>query len=203
MSTFIDLTGQQYGQLFVMDRAENSIKGEARWNCLCVCGSEVCVPARHLKSGNTKSCGCFKKESNRAHSLTHGMSSSPEYVIWSGIKQRCYNQNNPDYHHYGERGITVCDEWKESFESFYRDMGPRPSARHTVERKDNDKGYSKENCCWATQIEQSNNRRTNIFYVHNDTAKTMKTWCRELGLNYHTVRARLQKGMSFEDAIRS
>ena len=199
MATFIDLTGQQFGRLVVTERAENSAKGEAQWYCLCVCGNETRVPTRHLRGGNTKSCGC----SNRDVSTTHGMSSSPEYVIWSGIKQRCYNEKNPDYHHYGERGIIVCDEWKESFEAFYRDMGPRPSPQHSIDRRENDKGYSKKNCRWATQIEQSNNTRRNIFYIYNGITRTLKAWCRELNLNYHTVRARLQKGMPFEDAIQS
>ena len=114
---------------------------------------------------------------------------------------RCYNEKNNSYLEYGGCGITVCDEWRESFEAFYQDMGPRPSQDHSIDRKENDKGYSKENCRWDTWEEQASNRRNNLFYDYNGVKRTLAAWCRELSLNYPTVYARLQSGMPFEKAV--
>ena len=120
------------------------------------------------------------------------------------MRQRCHNPKNKKYHLYGGRGITVCDEWKESFEAFYRDMGPRPSPEHSIDRRDNNKGYSKENCRWATLVEQANNRRDNLYFDFDGDRKTLTEWCREFGLNYNRIRYLiLKKGISFEDAIYS
>ena len=97
--------------------------------------------------------------SYKEHGLTkHGMSKSDEYKIWVGMKSRCFNKNNYCYLKYGGNGVTVCDDWKESFESFYRDMGPRPSKKHSIDRIDNSKGYNKDNCRWATATIQSRNQ---------------------------------------------
>ncbi|BAW18975.1 hypothetical protein [Ralstonia phage RP12] len=130
------------------------------------------------------------------------MAASTEYCIWSGIKKRCYNKNSRKYKDYGGRGITMCDEWRESFEAFYADMGPRPSLGHSIDRKNNDEGYSKENCRWATAEEQQNNKRSNLLHELDGILKTLTQWCRELEMNYHTIYQRIYvQGMSFEEAI--
>lgn len=199
----IDLAGQRFGRLVVIERLFER-KGYLSniWICKCDCGNEVRAAMGNLRNGNTKSCGCLRKDMLVEKSTTHGMRDLPEYGIWAGIKRRCYNTNEEAYNRYGGRGITMSDEWRESFEAFYRDMGPRPSDKHSIERSDNDNGYSKANCYWATDVEQANNRRSNVFYTYNGVTKTLADWCRELNLKYDTIGARLRKGMSFENAIK-
>lgn len=132
---------------------------------------------------------------------THGLTNSSEYGIWRNMRQRCYNPKSKYYKDYGGRGIKVCDEWKDSFEDFYQDMGPRPTINHTLDRKNNDEDYSKENCRWASPIEQQNNRSNNLYYEFDGERKTLADWCRELRVNYHRVYMRLWKGAEFEAAI--
>ncbi len=132
---------------------------------------------------------------------THGLTSSKEYRIWNGIKMRCYNEKREKYASYGGRGITMSDEWKESFEAFYRDMGPRPSNEHTVERRDNNAGYCKENCYWATREEQNRNKRTNRYYEYNGVTKILTDWCNEWNVSCTTVDYHLRQGVSFDEIV--
>ncbi len=200
MPRLIDLTGKTFDRLTVIKRhPENTKCGKPRYECLCSCSSEktIIVSAKALVSRNTRSCGCLNKEAI----TSHGMTLTMEYRIWQNIKRRCFNKTDPDYPSYGARGITMCDEWKESFEAFYHDMGPRPSKNHSVDRKDNDKGYCKDNCRWATYVEQNNNKRNSVFYEINGVWKTLTRWCREKDIEYTTVRYRLANGVSLEDAL--
>lgn len=123
------------------------------------------------------------------------------YNIWFGMIDRCDNVKNQAYPAYGGRGISVCPEWRDNIESFIRDMWPRPSLDHSIDRKDNDKGYSKDNCRWATSQEQANNRSSNVSYSYNGVTKTLAEWCRELGINSATVSFRLKNKMSFKEAV--
>lgn len=133
--------------------------------------------------------------------LKHGMRNTPEYEAWRAIKKRCYNKDHEHYDSYGGRGILMCDEWKGSFEAFYRDMGQRPSPEHSLDREDNDKGYDKDNCRWATWEEQNNNRRNNTKYTHDGKTLTLPEWSRELGIELHTLKNRIWQGWSFEETI--
>lgn len=204
MAKAIDLTGQKFGRLTVVERLfERKNYSATFWLCVCDCGkTDLRIRADYLKKSITTSCGCYRTENNAVVQTKHGLSRSEEYQIWRGILARCYNENDSNYPRYGGNGIEVCDEWKESFEVFYRDMGPRPSKDHSIDRKDNNKGYCKENCRWATKIEQANNRSSNVFYTHNGASRTLAGWCRELGINYVSVHSRLRLGMSFEEAIK-
>ena len=195
----IDLTGQKFSRLTVIRRATNNPRGEARWECVCECGSGKTIIAisGNLKNQHTRSCGCLTKEAKTTHGLRH----TPEYRVWDNIKRRCYSEKHKSYSDYGARGITMCDEWKESFEAFYRDMGPRPTQQHTIDRRENDKGYSKENCRWTTWEEQANNRRNNIYYELDGKTKTLAEWCRDLSLPYSAIYTRMKRGANFEDAI--
>jgi len=165
MPKFIDLTGHKIGRLTVSYRAENNKYGNTMWHCVCDCGNEKDVLSSTLLSGHAKSCGCYKTEhlksqSRRAMNTKHGESFTRLYRIWAGMIYRCMNPNSKDYPDYGGRGITVCREWRESYIKF-RDWAKASGYedRLTVDRKDNDRGYSADNCRWATAAQQCENRR--------------------------------------------
>ena len=122
---------------------------------------------------------------------THGMRNSPEYQAWSGAKTRCYNKTRKDFINYGQRGITVCQRWQNSFENFYADMGPRPSSTHTLERRNNQKGYNPENCYWAPRKTQSNNKRNNVRYTFQGRSLTIPEWARKLNIKRSTLAQRI------------
>ncbi len=138
--------------------------------------------------------------SQALNSLTHGKSRSPIYSRWQGMKDRCLNPKNPRFADYGGRGITVCERWMK-FENFYMDMGDVPSAEHQLDRRDNSKGYSPENCRWATRQEQQNNMRSNRILTFNETSKTVTQWADCLGLKANTIVTRLQRGWSVDVAL--
>ena len=153
MAKFKDLTGSKFGRLFVINQLEKHIypSGSSRitWNCKCDCGSIIKVRSNSLTSGNTTSCGCLQIEKTKERSITHGMTKSPEYRTWQNAKRRCLNPKSKDYEYYGGRGITMCEEWINDFETFLKDMGNRPK-NGTLERINVNLGYCAENCKWAT-----------------------------------------------------
>lgn len=133
----------------------------------------------------------------------HGMLNTPEYRAWHAMKVRCNNKNAPNYRLYGGRGIRVCESWNGSFETFFSDMGKRPSKYHQLDRIDNDGDYKPENCRWATATQQANNRRSNRLLTVRGKTKTVAEWSREVGVEADTIRKRLASGMSDEEAIES
>lgn len=169
MGKLIDLTGQKYGRLTVIERAGRTAHGEhAKWVCLCECGNVTTVIGKNLRNGNTTSCGCAHKEqmsqigkANR----THGKSHTRLHKVWAGMIGRCYNPRKPYYKWYGGRGITVCDEWRNDFQSFYdwaMANGYDPDAPRwdcTIDRIDVDGNYEPSNCRWVTMAEQNKNKR--------------------------------------------
>jgi hypothetical protein len=134
-----------------------------------------------LAFGTTNSCGCLFRDQLIKRNLKHGRTKSPEYKSWSGAKKRCLDLRCKAYKYYGARGITMCPEWRDSFEAFFRDMGPCPNGR-SLDRIDNAKGYEPGNCRWATRIEQANNKRTVRAITYAGETMTISGWARKLGV---------------------
>ena len=164
MSAVKDLTGQRFGRLVVIERVGSTAKREATWKCLCDCGRTTISPGYNLRSGNTKSCGCLNSDESAKRSTTHSMSRSRLYGVWSGMKFRCCCSSGPRYHQYGGRGITICTEWLNDFQAFYDWAMANgydenaPKGKCTIDRIDNDKGYSPDNCRWVDMKVQRHNR---------------------------------------------
>lgn len=198
----IDLTGQKFGRLTVVKRAENSPKGEARWQCVCDCGNEHTVCGSYLRNGKSRSCGCLNKEVAAGRRTSHGGTDTRLYSIWRNIKTRCENERAKGYGRYGGRGITVCPEWHDSFEAF-RDWAMETGYRDdlTIDRIDNDGPYSPENCRWATVKEQANNTRRNRVITAYGEKRTLNAWSEITGIPKSTIQNRLRAGCTPEEAL--
>lgn len=156
--------GERFGRLIVVERAENYIspQGQARkrWLCKCDCGNMVTVFARGLIGGDTKSCGCLQKEIAKTVNTKHGMHGARLHVIWSSMKNRCYNQNSTNYKYYGAKGVAICGEWLHDFQAFY-DWAMANGYRDdlTIDRINVYGNYEPTNCRWVTIAEQQRNKR--------------------------------------------
>lgn len=187
MPKLIDLAGSQFGRLTVISSSGRNRHGQTMWTCLCQCGKQTLVPGHHLRYGATKSCGC-----QSAVRVTHNLSKSRVYRIWSLMIDRCTNQNTPGYVNYGGRGIFVCNQWR-SFEGFYADMGD-PPIDCSLDRINNDGPYSPENCRWATSMHQANNKRTTrIVELRDGTLMPLAEACRAFGLDRKLTHQRLKR----------
>lgn len=194
-----NLVGQTFGRLTVISEAPSDKHGHSQWRCLCKCGTEVTVRGYSLTQGKTVSCGCFNAENAGKLNRSHGRSRSRLYSTWNGIKFRCHNPSCPDYAHYGARGIEICDEWNNSFESFHDwaiSHGYKPGL--TIDRINFDGNYSPENCRWVEAKKQNQNKRNNVTYK----GKCLAEWARILGINRWTLYSRVNKcGWPVEKAI--
>lgn len=153
----IDVLNQSFGRLLVIERAENSAQGAARWVVRCDCGIVKIVRGSALLTGISKSCGCLAREMSSERATTHGRTNTFEHNVWLAMRRRCNDPKHPRYARYGGRGISVCKRW-EKFENFFADMGQCPFANGSIERKDNNKGYTPSNCIWLPKSKQSKNR---------------------------------------------
>lgn len=197
-----DLVGIRFGKLVVISRhPENTKANKARWVCKCDCGNHCVAIGGSLTSKKHVSCGCHRKYIAIQRVQTHGMSGTFEHRVWKNILARCYRPTSTHYASYGGRGISVCDEWRNSFLAFLADVGHAPSKNHQIDRIDNNGDYNKQNCKWSTRTEQCNNRRNNIIVTYNQQQMTLSQLCRKLNLPYETVRRRIRDyGWSIEKA---
>jgi hypothetical protein len=188
--------GMKFNRLTVLKKDEKS----KYWVCRCDCGTEKSVRGDDIYTGSTKSCGCFLVEEVTKRMTKHGLRFEPEYQTWIRMKTRCNNPNSTQYPDYGARGIQI--EW-ETFGQFYKDMGKKPSSKHSLDRIDVNGNYSKENCKWSTSREQANNKRnTPRFTLKSGEIVTMRDLIERTGINRNTLWSRIKKkGMSADDAI--
>lgn len=194
----IDLAGQRFGRLVAIRWNAGDIA--KAWLCQCECGAEVVVRGAFLRSGKTKSCGCYKRERMKAGlGRKHGMEGSRTYTSWAAMLGRCRNPNDPSYGHYGARGITVCERW-EHFSNFLTDMGERPSGT-TIDRIDSTGGYGPGNCRWATAKEQQNNISSNRRVCYEGSTYTLRQLSDLTGVSYELLRTRIGRGWDVVRAV--
>jgi hypothetical protein len=185
--------GTQFGQWTVIEECQKRGR-ERAFTCRCTCGTERAVLLSNLRAGKTSGCGCLAGPKISRSKTKHGASDSPEHLTWMRIRQRCENPNSGDFPNYGGRGIKVCDRWRESFETFLADMGPRPGPGYTIERINNDGPYSPENCRWATIQEQQQNKRNSIRVMHGGAIRSLSEISAETGIPVATLYTRYYAG---------
>jgi hypothetical protein len=203
MAKRAEMIGRRFDRLVVIALAKPGRAGRHRyWACQCDCGKMTSVSTSNLTSARgTRSCGCLVREVSSEVNLIHGGRNTREYSSWRCMKKRCFLPTDPFYHRYGGRGITICEEWINSFQAFYDAMGPCPDG-YTLGRKENDGPYNAENCRWETSQEQADNKCTTRLIVWNDVTRTLAGWGRYLGIGPSTLRYRLVlQRLSIEQAF--
>jgi hypothetical protein len=203
-----DLTGKTIKNIKVLKNLGINKYHKSIFLCECYCGNEFVCVGSSLENGNTSSCGCYSKIKSKENGLnnkTHGLTNSRLYSIWNGLKERCYNKNClKDYKNYGGRGITVCYEWLDKnngFINFYNwSMANEYQKDLTIDRIDNNKGYSPDNCRWCTQKQQCRNRRNNHIIIYNNISKTMIEWAEYCNIDYYLFKSKI-KHFSLKDII--
>lgn len=187
----IDLTGQKFNKVTVLSYSHRT--KSTYWNCLCDCGNKFVARSCRLKNGATKSCGCLHKTRMITHGCTVGHKKTPEFNSWKYMKNRCDGHDKHHNKYYKGKGISYCERWdgKSGFQNFLDDMGCKPTLEHTLDRIDNNKGYSKENCRWATKKEQMNNMTKNRTLTYNGETMNICQWAERIGLGADTIRNRI------------
>lgn len=196
-----DWVGVVQGELTVVEDIGKNKHGSRLWKCVCSCGATVTKSNLELKQG-VKSCSaaCGVSASNKARAK-HGLYKSKVYTAWASMNVRCSNPSAPNWSRYGGRSIKVCDAWVNDFQAFYDYVGEPPTAKHTLDRIDNDKGYEPGNVRWATRKEQSNNRSTNTWVEYDGKRMTWAQWADYLGISYATIMSRRSKHSELQDIL--
>lgn len=193
-SRFIDLTGRVFTRLTVLGYAGTLRPHRRYWFCECKCGTIKAIAGADLQCGDTQSCRCLHKDILTTHGESPAGNKSAEYKIYGGAKARCSNPKHPKFYAYGERGIKFLYT---SFSEFLEDIGRRPTALHTLERKDNERGYEPGNCKWATRKEQTRNRRNNRWITINGITKCLVDWDGHNGISASTAYSRIKFGWCY------
>jgi len=170
-------------------------------DAICECGKLISHSMIDIKSGKKKSCGCLPLKLLAKMSTKTGLSKTKEYRAWTGCIKRCYDEKCAQYKNYGDRGISVSDRWRISIFNFIEDMGLCPDPKFSLDRVDNNGNYEKDNCRWASNSQQCNNRRSNLVFEYKGNRKTLTEISREVGIDYNILWSRLRLGFSIEKAI--
>lgn len=183
------MIGKRFGRLVVLERTTPRGEKHPKFKCICDCGTiKDGVCQTNLSRGHVMSCGCLRKELTEAKKTNY----RSEYMIWRNMNKRCHDPNNKSFRDYGERGIEVCPQWRNSFKSFLADMGLRPSKDLTLERIDNNGNYCPENCRWATRLEQNNNSSNCAFVTYMQESMSIAELSRRCGIPFGTLWKRIQ-----------
>lgn len=194
------MIGKKFGMLTVIKREQRENKKNSYWVCACDCGGRKSVRRQHLLRGDVASCGCLAAKVSSAVHKKHGIEYTKSCRVWRNMIGRCYSKNVDSYRFYGARGIRVCKRWRESIEAFYADMGECPEGM-SIERIDTNGNYCPENCTWATNEEQANNKRNIALFNYKKERLSIAQLARKTGINHGTIRTRLKLGWEFQDAI--
>jgi hypothetical protein len=199
----VNLIGQKFGRLEVISFSRVNKNRFAMWLCACDCGRKVTLASNSLKRSKkpTKSCGCLAREKTAMRRFKHGMTKLPEMRIWIKMKRRCFAPDEHGYENYGARGIGVCEAWKHDFKKFFDDVGPRPTAKHTLERIDNNGHYEPGNVRWATRKEQQRNRRTNHLITFGGQTLCLAEWAERIGISSSAMNGRFRRGWTIEECV--
>lgn len=192
MSHLVDMRNERFGRLIVVERAENSKAGQARWFCVCDCGNTNIVKGQDLRNGKVRSCGCYKIEQQ----TKHGFYNEPLYRVWTSMKNRCNSSTNQWYSAYGGKGVSVYQEWQEDFLVF-RDWAIKNGYKKglTLDRIDVNGNYEPNNCRWITIQEQQYNKTTNVYIEINGVSKTLTEWCKKYKTPLSTAKGRIKRGL--------
>lgn len=193
--------GQQFSAWTVLSVLYRAHGAMPRARCRCSCGVERNVVIYTLLSGASRGCGCAAASRTKARFTTHGGSQTAEFRTWAAMIGRCHNPRNGKYPIYGGRGIAVCLEWRDDFAAFREHIGPKPSPKHSIDRIDNNKNYEPGNVRWATNKEQSRNRRSNVWVELDGERITVTEYCDRTGVKWATVKSRLYHGIPLSSAI--
>ena len=200
---FKDLVGQKFGRLTVLSKTTRKGESSRKWLCQCDCGNMVEIRGDCLKDGNTQSGGCLRLERLREKLVIHGKSKDPLYDVWIAMRQRCSNENDSNYPNYGGRGIAVCLEWDAEFTSFATwadSSGYKKGA--CLDRIDNSKDYTPDNCRWTNHKQNNRNKRDNHLLTFNGKTQCVADWADEIGISHHNISNRINNyGWSIEDAL--
>ena len=199
---YVDISGLRFGRWTVVEKAGKTKDNHQMWLCRCDCGVTRDVTGKDLRVGKSRSCGCISKEIFQDVVSTHNLHSHPLYVVWSDIKSRCYNKNNPSFRNYGARGIEMDRSWINDPQVFIEwCLGNGYKDGLEIDRIDNDGDYSPDNCRFVDHKTNSRNKRTNHYVTWNGTTKTVVEWSIETGINEATIRNRLKRGWDVEKAL--
>ncbi len=193
--------GDKYNLLTVVSVTKDK-RGRTAYECRCECGNITVAGHWQLIKGRKKSCGCLKHKRHDSYNIKHGLKNHPLYNIWRGIKKRCLCKTDAHYKWYGSKGISICEDWKNDFLSFYNwAISNGYSKGLSIDRIDTYGNYEPSNCRWTTTKIQNNNKTTNSRYTIGSVTKNFCEWCDELGQKYSTVNNRLKMGWSVEEAF--
>lgn len=195
MTKALELTGQTFHRLTVLERSGKANDGRATWVCTCDCGNTIIVRGKDLRSGNTKSCGCYKNEVVKERSLIHGRSRTRLHNIWWGVYQRCCDKNSVSYPGYGAKGITLCEDWKNFVNFLDWSISNGYNDNLSIDRIENHIGYEPNNCRWVDQRTQQRNRSNNRYLTIGGITKKLCEWSEETGLSHATIFSRIKRGI--------